>query len=53
MVGAPDARGNLPIEPNEVPRFEWYVAFSGDMDWNNTRIDNNRDAWEFPFRCCR
>ena len=49
MVGAPDARGNLPIEPNEVPRFEWYVAFSGDMDWNNTRIDNNRDAWEFPF----
>ena len=49
MAGAPDARGNLPIEPNEVPRFEWYVAFSGDMDWNNTRIDNNRDAWEFPF----
>lgn len=49
MAGAPDVRGNLPIEPNEVPRFEWYVAFSGDMDWNNTRIDNNRDAWEFPF----
>ena len=49
MAGAPDARGNLPIEPNEVPRFEWYVAFSGDMDWNNTRIDNNRHAWEFPF----
>ena len=49
MAGAPDARGNLPIEPNEVPRFEWYVAFSGDMDWNNTRIDNKRHAWEFPF----
>ncbi|HAF46258.1 MAG TPA: hypothetical protein DCG83_01100 [Cryomorphaceae bacterium] len=49
MAGAPDARGNLPIEPNEVPRFEWYVAFSGDMDWNNTRIDNNRHAWEFPL----
>lgn len=51
-AGAPDARGNLPIEPNEVPRFEWYVAFSGNVNWSNwnsNRIDNSRAAWEYPF----
>jgi len=48
--GAKDVRGEEPIAPNEVPRFEWYVAFSGDVDWNNNRIDNTRQAWEFPFK---
>lgn len=52
LAGAPDARGNLPVEPNEVPRFEWYVAFSGNVNWSNwnsNRIDNRRSGWEYPF----
>ena len=47
--GATDVRGEEPIAPNEVPRFDWYVAFSGDVNWNGNRIDNTRQGWEFPF----
>lgn len=50
--GAKDIRGDQPVAPNEVPRFEWYVAFSGDVDWSDwdkNRIDNTRQGWEYPF----
>ena len=50
--GAKDARGEAPDVPNAVPGFEWYVAFSGDVnwdDWNTNRIDENRTEWPFPF----
>lgn len=47
--GAKDARGERPNAPNEVPRFDWYAAFSGDVNWSGNRIDNTRQGWEFPF----
>ena len=47
--GAKDVRGEEPIAPNEVPQFDWYVAFSGDVNWSGNRIDNTRQGWEFPF----
>ena len=32
-----------------MPRFDWYVAFSGDVNWSGNRIDNTRQGWGFPF----
>lgn len=50
--GAKDARSEDPTMPNAVPEFEWYVAFSGDVNWDNwnvNRIDENRTEWPYPF----
>lgn len=50
--GAKDVRDNDPLMPNAIPSFDWYVAFAGDVDWNNwyaNRVDENRTEWPNPF----
>lgn len=51
--GALSTTGQAPVAPNEVPEFNWYVAFSGEVNWNNwdqNRIDETRTEWAAPFR---
>lgn len=50
--GAKGTDGTVPLPPNEVPNFNWYVAFSGDVNWSNwdmNRIDETRTEWAAPF----
>jgi len=50
--GAKNTLGEVAVAPNEVPKFNWYAAFSGDVNWSNwnqNRIDETRLEWAAPF----
>ncbi len=49
---AKSTNGTVALPPNQVPNFNWYVAFSGDVNWSNwnqNRIDETRTEWAAPF----